>query len=86
MATVPYVTAWAGRTKYHADGFLFHWVYINPDAGGCKFLQNVWNYLPLNMTYPNRTQSPLTPLWELKILGSEFSFNHHTQDDFGYKF
>jgi len=23
MATVPYVTAWAGRTKYTADGFLF---------------------------------------------------------------
>jgi len=27
MATVPYVTAWAGRTKYHGDGFLFVWVY-----------------------------------------------------------
>jgi len=38
------------------------------------------------MTYPNRIQSPLTPLWELKIFGSEFSFNHLTQDDFGYKF
>jgi len=22
MATVPHVTAWAGRTKYHGDGFL----------------------------------------------------------------
>jgi len=27
MANVLYVTAWAGRTKYHADGFLFDWVY-----------------------------------------------------------
>jgi len=27
MATVPHVTAWAGRTKYHGDGFLFVWVY-----------------------------------------------------------
>ena len=27
MATVPHATAWAGRTKYHADGFLFDWVY-----------------------------------------------------------
>jgi hypothetical protein len=27
MATVPHVTAWAGRTKYRADGFLFDWVY-----------------------------------------------------------
>ena len=27
MATVPHVTAWAGRTKYHADGFLLDWVY-----------------------------------------------------------
>ena len=23
MSTVPHVTAWAGRTKYHADGFFF---------------------------------------------------------------
>jgi len=29
MATVPHVTAWAGRTKYHADGFLFNWVYTH---------------------------------------------------------
>jgi len=28
MATVPHVTAWAGRTKYHGDGFLLDWVYI----------------------------------------------------------
>jgi len=27
MATVPHVTAWAGRTNYQADGFLFDWVY-----------------------------------------------------------
>jgi len=27
MATVPHVIAWAGRTKYQADGFLFDWVY-----------------------------------------------------------
>jgi len=27
MATVPHVTAWAGRTKYQADGFLFDGVY-----------------------------------------------------------
>jgi len=27
MATVPHVTAWAGRTEYQADGFLFDWVY-----------------------------------------------------------
>ena len=29
MATVPHVTAWAGRTKYHTDGFLFDWVYMD---------------------------------------------------------
>ena len=23
MATVPHVTAWAGRTNYHADGFFW---------------------------------------------------------------
>jgi len=28
MATVLHVTAWAGRTKYQADGFLFDWVYV----------------------------------------------------------
>ena len=28
MATVQHVTAWAGRTKYRTDGFLFDWVYI----------------------------------------------------------
>jgi len=27
MSTVPHVTPWAGRTKYHIDGFLFDWVY-----------------------------------------------------------
>jgi len=27
-ATVPHVTAWAGRTKYQADGFLFDGVYL----------------------------------------------------------
>jgi len=27
MATVPHVTAWAGRTKYQANGFLFNWLY-----------------------------------------------------------
>jgi len=31
MVTVPYVTAWAGRTKYPADGFLFDWVYLVVD-------------------------------------------------------
>jgi hypothetical protein len=29
MATVLHLTAWAGRTKYHADGFLFNRVYIH---------------------------------------------------------
>ena len=29
MATVRHVTAWAGRTKYQADGFLFDGVYIS---------------------------------------------------------
>jgi hypothetical protein len=29
MATVPHVTAWAGRTKFQADGFLFDRVYIS---------------------------------------------------------
>jgi len=28
MAPVPHVTAWAGRTKYQANGFLFDGVYI----------------------------------------------------------
>jgi len=28
MATVPHVTAWAGRTKYQADGFLLGGVYL----------------------------------------------------------
>ena len=32
MATVPHVTAWAGRTKYHADGFLLDWVYVYSDT------------------------------------------------------
>ena len=27
MATVPHATAWAGRTKYQADGFLLDGVY-----------------------------------------------------------
>ena len=27
-ATVPHVTAWAGRTKYQADGFLLNRVYV----------------------------------------------------------
>jgi len=27
MATVPHVTAWAGRKKYQTDGFLLDWVY-----------------------------------------------------------
>ena len=27
MATVPHGAAWAGRTKYHADGCLFNSVY-----------------------------------------------------------
>ena len=26
-ATVPHVAAWAGHTKYHADGFSLDWVY-----------------------------------------------------------
>jgi len=37
MATVPHVTAWAGHTKYHADGFLFDWVYLKTQA--TKFLK-----------------------------------------------
>jgi hypothetical protein len=28
MATVRHVTAWAGRTKYQANGFLFDGVYV----------------------------------------------------------
>jgi len=28
MASVCHVTAWAGRTKYQADGFLFDGAYI----------------------------------------------------------
>ena len=28
MATAPHVTAWAVRTKYQADGFLFDGVYL----------------------------------------------------------
>jgi len=28
MANVPHVTAWAWRTKYQADGFLFDWVTV----------------------------------------------------------
>ena len=28
MATVPHVTAWAGRTKYQAYGFLLDGVYL----------------------------------------------------------
>jgi len=30
MATVRHVTAWAGRTKYQADGFLLDGVYHRP--------------------------------------------------------
>jgi len=36
MATVPHVTAWAGRTKYHADGFLLDWVYQTVTNIICK--------------------------------------------------
>jgi hypothetical protein len=32
LATVPHVTAWAGRAKYHADGFLFDRVYHSCNA------------------------------------------------------
>ena len=31
MATVRHVTAWAGRTKFQTDGFLFVGVYISQD-------------------------------------------------------
>ena len=34
MATVPHVTAWAGLTKYQADGFLLDGVY-NFDIAKC---------------------------------------------------
>jgi len=37
MATVPHVIAWAGRTKYHADGFLFDWVYYQ-----VQWIKKIW--------------------------------------------
>jgi len=43
MATVPHVTAWAGRTKYHTDGFLFDWVcitFLHKKAKGKTFEVN----------------------------------------------
>ena len=46
MATVSHVTAWAGRTKYHADGFLFDWVYSTTwttqrNTNGCSCAPSV---------------------------------------------
>jgi len=36
MATVPHVTAKAGCTKYHTDGFLFDWVYTTKSSVYCS--------------------------------------------------
>jgi len=44
IATVPHVTAWAGRTKYQADGFLFGWVYIPWTALMGTMQPNVQNH------------------------------------------
>ena len=38
-STVPHVTAWAGRTKYHADGFLLVWVYTDNSLSLSKNLE-----------------------------------------------
>jgi len=42
MATVPHVTAWAGRTKYHADGFLLDWVYPDIYTRNFQGEDNMW--------------------------------------------
>jgi len=44
MANLPHVTAWAGRTKYQADGFLFDWMY-----------QSLNESVKLHMTYYKTT-------------------------------
>ena len=59
MATVRHVTAWAGRTKYQADGFLLGEVYINSYA--CAKLhydkQMNFNYVKLDVLKNLRTFS-----------------------------
>jgi len=58
MVTVPHITAWAGSTKYQADGFLFdeiHRYWVAVDVGGdalcCEHgavRQNVHGYVCCN--------------------------------------
>jgi hypothetical protein len=50
MANVPHVTAWAGHMKYHADGFLFDWVYIHNSRLKEKWLRSV---LLIVLYFPN---------------------------------
>ena len=45
MATVPHVIAWAERTKYQADGFLFDGVYFMKIQRDCKAAYWITPYL-----------------------------------------
>jgi len=55
MAAVPHVTAWAGRTKYHTDGFLFDWVYNI--AFYCQAEPSSGSAVPITATYGVRELS-----------------------------
>jgi hypothetical protein len=57
MATVRHVTAWAGRTKYKADGIFFHSVYVSSFQD--KKILDLWHF---RTTY----QSNLLPLKDVK--------------------
>jgi len=50
MATVPYVTARAGRTKYHADAFLLVWVYQEYFLG--VRASGAWDSQPYHLHVP----------------------------------
>jgi len=39
MATVPHITAWVGRTKYQANGFLFDGVHQHFGESWCLQLE-----------------------------------------------
>jgi hypothetical protein len=39
MATVPHLTAWAERMKYHADGFLFDRVYMGDIKANKEYIK-----------------------------------------------
>ena len=66
MITVRHVTAWAGRTKYQADGFLMDGVYV-PGNSSYKWELNNYptnfskakecdKYMPMTYAEPQKAQ------------------------------